>query len=481
MSDNLKGKVISGLFWKFGERIASQGISFVVSIVLARLLMPEYYGTVSLVLVFINLANVFITEGLAEALIRKKDADDVDFSTVFYCNFAFSVALYAIIFLCAQFIADFYDNQELVPILRVLSLQIPISSIRAIQQAYVSKHLMFRKFFFSTIGGTIVSGVVGIILALKGAGVWALVAQYLINSIVNMLVLFWTIPWHPRFLFNRESAINAISFGSKLVAASFINQLFYEARSIIIGKVYSVSDLAQYQKGDQFPSLVISNVNASISAVVFPALSTVNDDISRVKAMTKQSMKLASYVIFPMMTGLALVAEPLICLLLTEKWLPCVPFLRLACLYWVFQPMQTANYQAMKALGKSDICLKLEIIKKSFGVFLIVATMNISVEALAFSNVILSCVSMILNMLPNKKIIDYGFVEQIKDLVPSVVLSLAMGFTIYLLSNLQMNNTLLLAVQVIVGVTVYVGGSLLLKVDCFYYILNTIKSLLKKK
>lgn len=481
MEKNLKGKVISGLFWKFGERIVAQGISFVISTILARILMPESYGTVSLVLVFINLANVFITEGMGEALIRKKDADDTDFSTVFYCSIGISLALYMILYFSAQLIANFYENQMLVPILRVLSLQIPLSAVRSIQQAYVSKHLLFKKFFLSTIGGTLLSGVLGVVMALNGAGVWALVAQQLVNSAVNILVLFFTVPWKPRLLFSGKAAQSAFSFGSKLVIASFINQLFYEARSIIIGKAYSVADLAHYQKGDQFPSMVISNINASISSVVFPAMSSVNDDVTRVKLMTRQSMKLTAYVIFPMMVGLALVAKPLICLLLTDKWLPCVPFLQLACLYWIFQPMQTANYQAMKALGKSDVCLKLEVVKKGIGVILILATMNVSVEALAFSNVILAGISMIVNMIPNKKLIDYGIGEQFKDLAPSVILSVVMGFAVWAVGNIDVSNLVMLALQLCAGVAVYVLGSVLFKVDSFYYIWNLLKQMLGRK
>ncbi len=479
--DNLKGKVASGLAWKFGERIIAQGISFIISTILARILMPEMYGTISLVLIFINLANVFITNGLGEALIRKKDADDTDFSTVFYCSLLVSIILYGVLFVSAQWIADFYDNAELVLVLRVLSLQIPLSSVKTIQNAYVSKHLLFKKFFFSTLGGTIVSGIIGIIMALNGAGVWALVEQYLVNSIVDMTVLFFTVPWRPKRIFDKNAARFAFSYGWKLVAASFINQLYSEIRSIIIGKKYTTSDLAYYQKGDHFPSLVITNINSSISTVLFPAMATVNDDIERLKNMTRRSMKLTSYIIFPMLAGLIAVADPLIRLLLTEKWMLCIPFLRLGCLYWLFQPMQTANYQAIKAVGRSDICLKLEFVKKGIGIALIIITMQISVFALALSNVFVACLSMILNMAPNKKLIGYGFGEQFRDIAPATILSAIMGTLVWSVSLLQMPDMVTLIIQLIMGGCLYLGGSKIFKIDSFTYLLDFIKTRRQKR
>lgn len=473
--ENLKKEVASGLIWKFGERIIAQGVSFIISTILARILMPELYGTISIVLIFINLANVFISSGLGEALIRNKEAEEKDFSTVFYCSLGISVVMYCILFFCAPWIANFYHNQELVPVLRVLSLQIPLSSVKTVQHAYVSKHLLFKKFFFSTLGGTIVSGVIGIIMALNGAGVWALVEQYLVNSVIDMTVLFFTVSWRPHLVFDKNSALNALSYGWKLVVASFINQLYSEARSIIIGKKYSTTDLAYYQKGDHFPSLVITNINTSISTVLFPAMASVNDNIDRLRSMTRQSMKLTSYIIFPMMAGLIAVADPMIRLLLTEKWMPCVPFLRLGCLYWIFQPMQTSNYQAIKAVGRSDICLKLEFVKKGIGVILILITMQINVYALALSNVVMAFISMVLNMMPNKKLIGYGLKDQIIDIAPVGILSIVMGSVVWCIGKIPAHDAVILVVQIVVGVVVYIAGSQIMRIDSYSYLINFVK------
>ena len=252
----------------------------------------------------------------------------------------------------------------LTPLLRVLALKIPISSVSTIQHAYVSKHMIFKKFFFSTLGGTIISGIVGIVMAFTGCGPWALVGQYLTNTIIDTLVLFVTVPWRPKWIFNISSAKSLISYGWKLTISSLINEVYGEMRSLIIGKVYSSADLAFYNRGNQFPSLIITNIDTAIGKVVFPAMTKVASKEERLKQISRRAMKTTSYVIFPMMVGLMFIGESLIDVLLGEKWLVCVPFLQCGCLYYMCQPIQTTNWQIIKAVGRSDLCLKLEIIKK---------------------------------------------------------------------------------------------------------------------
>ena len=431
---SLKNKVVSGLFWSFGERFITQGASFALSIILARLLMPSEYGLVALILVFINLASVFVTNGIGESLIQKKNADETDFSTIFYCSFLISIFIYAILFLTAPFIAKFYGNSDLVSVLRILALIIPVSSFSTIQQAYVSKKMMFKKFFFSNLGGTLVAGLIGIIMAYYGFGVWALVAQNLINTIVGTIVLFFTVTWRPRLLFSINSAKELLGFGWKLVAANFINIGYNELRSLTIGKIYTMTDLAYYNRGNQFPSLIITNINSTIAKVVFPAMAEVNDDISRLKTVTRRAMKITSYLIFPLMIGLMGVANSLILVLLTEKWLFVVPFLQICCIYWLFQPMQTANWQAIKSLGRSDLLMNLEILKKVIGVAMLLLTMHINVYAIAISNAVFAGISMIINMIPNKKLINYSMSEQLRDIAPPLLLSIIMGGIIHTIS-----------------------------------------------
>jgi O-antigen/teichoic acid export membrane protein len=479
-SHELKKQVLSGLFWKFGERIIAQSVSFLISLILARLLAPEQYGTISLVLVFINIANVFVANGLGEALIQKKNASDLDFSSIFYCSVLLAAGLYILMFFTAKPIAIFYGNEDLVLLIRVLAIQLPISSIKTIQNAYVSKHMMFRKFFFSTLGGTIISGIVGIAMAMNGMGVWALVAQYLLNSIIDMLVLFITVPWRPQKLFDFDIAKDLIGYGWKLICAALVNTVYGEIRSLIIGKVYSESDLGLYSKGNQFPSLIISNINTSISNVLFPAMSNVNNDKNHLKTLTRKSMQASSFIIFPMMIGMFVIANRMILILLSEKWLPCVPYLQLSCIYWMFQPIQTANVQAIKAAGRSDICLKLEIIKKVVGFALLLISINYGVYAIVLSNTIFGFISMLINIHPNKKLIGYGYYEQFIDLIPAFFISSVMAIIVFLAGSIHLNNVIVIIAQIIIGIIVYVILARVFKVESYFYFKNILVVMIKK-
>lgn len=479
--ESLKSKVMSGLAWTFGERIIAQCVSFLVSIILARILMPEEYGVIAIILVFINLANVFVSNGFGESLVRKKDSNETDFSTIFYCSFVFSWVLYAVLFISAPVIADFYKQETLVLLLRVLALKIPISSISTVQHAYVSKHMIFKKFFFSTLGGTLVSGILGILMAYSRYGAWALVAQYLCNTIIDTVVLFITVPWRPRMLFSRKSAIQLIGYGWKLTASSLINALYTELRSLIIGRVYSSADLAYYNRGNQFPSLIITNVDTAIGKVVFPAMTKVAEEKQRIKQIGRRSMKTTSYIIFPVMIGLMAVSEPLVRLLLTEKWLVCVPFLQCSCIYYMCQPIQTTNWQIIKAVGRSDLCLKLEILKKIIGVSIILLTMNFGVLAIAIGNAAFAVVSMFINIVPNRRLIGYSVAEQIKDILPPLVLSILMGITVMYMRQIDAPTIIVLALQIIAGSVFYFIGSYLFKLDSFLYLLDMTKAFLKGK
>lgn len=478
--NSLKKNIFAGLAWKFSERIITQGISFLISLILARILDPENYGTVSLVLVFVSIANAFIVYGFGEALIQKKEADDIDFSTAFFLNLLLSFGLYFILFFAAHPIAEFYNDIRLVSVIRVLALQIPLSSVKSIQHAFVSKKMMFRKFFFSTLGGTIVSGVIGIIMAYKGFGVWALVEQYIVNSVIDMTVLFFTVKWRPHLEFDKESAKSIFCFGWKLMLSGLINVTYDEIRSLVIGKKFSKSDLAFYNKGNQFPSLVISNINTSVSSVLFPALCTKTDDKAQLKEMTRLSMKLTSYLVFPVLAGFFVVARPMISILLTDKWIECVPFLKICCAYWAMQPIQTANFQTIKACGRTDICLKMEIIKKSVGMILLFISILGGVYYVALSSVFSALFSMILNMIAVSRLIDYKVCRQIADMIPNILITLIMSVLCYSVSFLIPNKYLLLLCQVLVGVTSYLILSVVFGNDSFSYLIGFIKNNVKR-
>ena len=480
MEDRVKVKTVSNFIWRFAERTAAQLVSFAVSIILARILAPEAYGTVALVTVFTTILQVFVDSGLGTALIQKKDADDLDFSSVFYFNFVVCLVLYAVMFVGAPYIAAFYENMELVPLIRVISLTLIISGVKNIQQAYVSKHLLFKRFFFATLGGTLFSAVCGIVLAYRGAGVWALVAQQLINATIDTLILWMTVKWRPRLMFSWTRLKELLSYGWKLLASSFLDTVYNNIRSLIIGKAYSSADLAYYNKGQQLPNLVIVNINTSIDSVLLPIMASVQDQEGRVKKMTRRSIQTSSYIIWPMMIGLAACAEPLISLLLTDKWIPCVPYLRIYCLIFAFQPIHTANLNAIKAVGRSDIFLKLEIIKKIIGLASIILTMRYGVMAMALGLLVITPLNALINAFPNRKILNYSIKEQIKDLMPYILMAGAMGALVWPIQYLQISRILVIVAQIAAGIVVYVGCSVIFRVDVFYDLFGILTGFLRK-
>ena len=472
--------VLTNLFWRFAERCGAQGVSFVVQLVLARLLAPEDYGTVAIIAVIINILGVFVDSGLGNALIQKKDADDIDFSTVFYTNIAFCVLLYALLFIGAPFIGAFYRNSQLIPLVRVLGLTLIISGVKNVQQAYVSRHLIFKRFFFATLGGTIGAAVVGIGMAAAGLGVWALVAQQLFNLTVDTLILWLTVKWRPVRAFSVERLKGLFSYGWKFVASGLLNEVYSNIRQLIIGKMYSADSLAFYNRGEKFPSFIVTNVNSSIDSVLLPAMSVQQDAIDRLRAMTRRSIKTSVYIMAPLMVGMAITAPVFVRLLLTEKWLPCVPYVRIFCVTYLFYPIHTANLNAIKAMGRSDLFLKLEIQKKIVGMILLLATMWFGVMAMAYSLLVSSLFSQIINSWPNRKLLKYTYLQQLWDVFPSILLALEMGVVVLSVSFMGMGDLPTLVLQIALGGILYLGGSCLLRFEVFLYLLKIVKGFLCK-
>lgn len=473
-------KIVSNLIWRFAERVGAQLVSFIVSIVIARLLTPSDYGVVALITVFIAILQVFVDSGLGNALIQKKDADNIDFSTVFFVNIVFCAILYYLLFAVSPFVAEFYGNSTITAYMRVLGLTIIFSGIKNIQQAHVAKNMLFKKFFFSTIGGTIIAGFVGIIMAFSGFGTWALVAQQVTNLAIDTLILWITVKWRPICVFSIDRLKGLFGFGWKLLVASLLETIYTNIRQLIIGKLYSPSDLAQYNRGYQFPNLIVYNVNASIDSVLLPAMSQNQDDRRIVKEMTRKSIKVSTYIMAPLMLGLVSTGTSLVGLLLTDKWLPSVPFMQIFCIALMFHPIHTANLNAIKAMGRSDLFLKLEIIKKVIGITALVSTMFISVKALAYSFLLTSLISQLINSFPNKKLLNYGYLEQLKDILPGLFLAVAMGILVYPIQLLGMSYVVTLSLQVVMGAAIYLIGSIIFKLDSFLYLWKTVKSYLKR-
>ena len=483
MEQQINSKIVaSNLIWRFLERFGAQIVAFVVSIILARLLDPVVYGTVALVTVFTTILQVFVDSGFGMALVQKKNSDEIDFSTVFYFNIVICAFLYLIMFILAPFIARFYDNEQLSLIIRILSLVLIISGFKSIQSVYVAKHLIFKKFFFATLVGTVISAGVGIFMAYKGYGVWALIAQNLLNQGIDTIILWITVGWRPKRVFSFKRLKSLFSFGWKLLASALLDVGYNQLRALIIGKKYSAEDLAYYNRGEQIPNLAISNINTSIDSVLLPSMSIAQEDKQRVKQMLKRSISVSSFVLLPVMAGIAVTADSLVAVLLTEKWNAAIPYMQLFCLIYAFYPIHTANLNAMKAMGRSDYFLKLEIIKKIIGIGLLLGAMWISVQAIVISLLIANLLSLIINTYPNKKILGYGILEQMKDLLPALLLSGIMFGVTYFIYYMDGAGFMTLVKQILIGVVVYFTLAALFKVEPFVYIVNFFKNLsLKKK
>lgn len=461
--------------WRLLERGGAQAVSFIVSIILARLLDPSVYGTIALVMVFTVILQVFVDSGLGNALIQKKDADDLDFSTVFYCNIVFCVVLYIGIFLFAPIISNFYSNELLTPLIRVLGVTVLISGVKSILQAYVSRTLQFKKFFWATLGGTIGAAFIGIFMAAHGYGVWSLVIQNIFNQTIDTIILWMVVKWRPKRCFSLKRLRSLFSFGWKLLAAKLVDTFYTELRTLIIGKKYSVSDLAYHNKGQQFPKLIITNVVFSVESVLFPVMSAEQNDITRIKSILQRVIQINSYILCPIMMGLAVCAEPIIRLLLTEKWIFCVPYMRIFCFVYAFSVLNTGNMNTYRSLGRSDIYLAVEVARKIIGILIILITMRISVYAIAIGEVITTIISIVINALPNKKMFGYGALEQLRDMMSTIILTCIMGGGVFSLTLMRLSDIQLLFLQITLGITIYLALSILFKPKAFMYIVDTFK------
>lgn len=473
--------VLSNFIWRFLERCGAQGVTLIVSIVLARLLDPNVYGTIALVTIFTTIMQIFVDSGMGNALIQKKDADDLDFSSVFYFNIVMCSVLYLIMFFLAPFIAKFYKIPELTAVVRVLSLILVISGVKNVQQAYVSRHLMFKRFFFATLGGTIGAAIIGIIMAYFGFGVWALVAQMLFNTTIDTLILWITVKWRPKKMFSMQRLKSLFSYGWKLLISALLDTVYNNIRQLIIGKVYTKSDLAYYNNGKKYPEYLVSNINTAIDSVLLPTMSNEQNHPERVKSMTRRAIKTATFIIMPLMVGFAVCSRQLVSLILTDKWLPSVPFMQIFCISFAFYPIHTANLNAIKAMGRSDLFLKLEIIKKSIGVVTIIIAIKFGVMAMAYSMLITSFISQVVNSFPNKELLNYSYLEQVKDMLPQIILSLVMGAIVYAVTFLKLSSVITLVIQIPVGVVVYWVGSKLFHIESYEYIVGMLKNFRKKK
>ncbi len=480
---SLTNKISKSFVWKILERFGVMGGQFILQIVLARLLSPEHYGALSIMIIFTSLAEVFVQNGFNTSLIQNKDVTEEDYSSILWVSLGIAAVLYSAIFFFAPTIGMFYNMADIVMPMRVLALMLFPGALNSVQLAKARREMDFKKVFFGNIGGVVFSGIVGIVIAYMGGGLWALVAQTLLKVLAVCLVMRFTVPIKIRFAIDWERVKALFSYGWKLLVSSLFDTLYQDLRSLVIGKKYDSETLGYYNRGKQFPQFVIGAVNGAVQAVMLPAMSAEQDDSARVKHMMRTSINLSAYIIFPAMAGLAAVAEPLVTLLLTEKWLPCVPYMQVYCFTLAFYPVHSCNLQAINAMGRSDLFLRLEIIKKTYGIIaLVIAVICFdSPLAIAMTGLITTWIGWFVNSWPNRKLLGYSMKEQAIDLIPSMIMSVLMAGCVLLVGMLQIHVLLKLILQVTTGFAVYLLMSIIVKPKAYKMIMSRVSGIMKRK
>ena len=468
--ENMKKKVLSGLFWKVMENGGTQGIQFLVSVLLARMLTPAESGEAMLIMIFITIGNVFVQSGINTSLIQKRTVDEADYSSAFYISGAIAFILYIILYFSAPAIASFYGQPVFIPVLRVLSVTLFFGAVTSVQTAVVARNMEFRRLCLASLFAALCSGIIGVFLAARGFGLWALAMQQFFYSFFIMIMLLFLVKWRPRLLFSVKKAGELFSYGWKILCSGLIDTVFNNVYGLVIGKLYNSAMMGQYSRGNQFPALIANNLGAAIQSVMLPAFSASQEDKDRLKRMVRRSIVTSSYLVFPMMAGLIAVAEPMVKLLLTDRYLPCVPMLRMLCIAYATWPLHVANLQAINALGRSEIFLKLEIIKKAVSMAALLISIPFGIYTMVALKAVTDFICTFINAYPNKKLLNYSFFEQWKDVLPSLFLSAVMCLVSYGIQYVIEGTLLTLVVQILVGVVVYAGLSWLFRLEAFLYL-----------
>lgn len=467
---SLKTKTINGVFWQFCQKGVGQLVSFAISVLLARLLMPEEFGVVALAGMFTVLTGIFTDCGMGTALVQKKEADDLDYCTMFWAQTAFSVIVYIAIFLFAPWFSSLFHTPKLTAVIRVLALGMVLGSIGGIQNTIVTRKMDFKVYFYVTLVSSILSGAIGIYLAYQGWGVWALVAQQLSSTVLSAITVFYQVRWLPRFIFSTERFKDLFGTGLKFMASSIIGTAFYQLRGYMVGMKYTPTDLAYYNRGEGVPNIFTRNIDSTLNGVLFPAFAKLQDDRAAVKNAVRRSIQTSSFLIFPMVLGLAAIADHLVVLLYTEKWVASIPFMQVFCISECFTILNTANMQVLRGIGEVNTLLKIEIYKKPVMIAILAFTMFISPLAIAIGMCIYGIYTMVINAFPNRKFINYHLKEQLKDVSENAITAIIMATIVFLIGRIDMNPYLLVILQVITGVIIYTGISEILHIESWTYV-----------
>lgn len=475
--ENLKSKTKKGLIWSALGNVANQGIRFILGLVLARLLSPDAYGVVGMLTIFICVISIFIDCGFSQALIAKQDRTKIDFSTEFWFNVGVGILGYLILFIISPFVADFYKMPILSPILKVIGLGVIVNSLCVVQSAQLSIRLDFKTSAKISVISQCASGVIGIIFAYYGFGVWALVIQQLMGSVLNACCLWIIVRWLPSFEFSRESFRYLWSYGSKVLVSSLITQIHDNIYPLIIGKFYTSASLGLYSRAQAFAALPSSNIAGVLGNVTFPVLCSVNDDKDRLASVYRNLVRLSAFIVFPLMLGMLVLSAPLVHVLLNAQWYDCIPLLQVLCLAMIWQPISLVNLNLLKAAKRTDVMLKLDIVKRGVGLVILVVTCQISVYAIAVGYAFLALFSVILNTVCTSHVLKVSFVTQMKDIISIFANSVVMAGLVYCLSFSVTNDFLLIGLGVVVGCLYYIfSGNLFFKEE-----MQNVIYMLKKK
>lgn len=477
-----KNTIISSIVFKTIERFSVKFIGLVIGIILARILSPDIFGQLAVIAVFINLSQVFVHGGLNTALVQKKDVTSDDYSTVFYISLAVAVLFIAVLWVAAPFIAGFYGYDQITAPLRIYSLILIVSAFNSIQIAKAQKEMAFKKMMIINLIASLISGAIGIISAKMGAGIWAMIIYYFSNTIIASIGMFFVTNWLPRFVFSLSRAKVLFDFGWKILISALLCSIYYDIRTLIIGKKFTSSDLGYYNKGYQFPEVIANSLDTSIQSVMFPALSEVQDDKEKLTVYMRRALLTSTFFIVPIMFGMAAVSNQFVYVLLTEKWMPAAPYMFVLSLANAFLPMITANLIPIKALGRSDVYMKLETVRRIAMIIVLAISVIFfkSAMAIAVGWLISSIIDVMISTVPIKKLIGYGLFAQIRDVWKNLVSSLIMGVIVFFIGFIPISSMLLkLIIQVLIGVFIYILLAIILKNETFIYTLNNVKKLIK--
>lgn len=474
-ADNFKSKARSGFYWSAASNIANKGLQFIFSIILARLLLPNDYGIIGILTIFITIIQLFVDSGFSNAIITKQERTQTDLSTAFYFNVFVGIIGYAILFFTSPYIADFYDMPILSPILKVIGMGVIINSLNIVQVAHYAIQLNFKTPAIISISCQIVTGIVGIALAYRGFGVWSLVFQQVTGGVMNLVLNWFCVKWRPSLVFSFSSVKMLWNYGSRVLGSALISTTYDNIQPLIIGKCFSASELGLFTRAQGFATLPSSNLSGILAKVTFPLLSKINNDLERLATVYRRLLRVAAFIVFPAMIGLAVLSAPLVQFLLPERWYGCIPLLQIICFSLMWQPISLVNLSLLNAAKRPDVVLKLELIKKPLGLLLLFSSIPFGIIVMCYANLFVCVFAVIVNTVMTSQTLKVSFWQQVKDLVPILLYALLMGVVVYVATFWLSSNLLRLIIGTVAGVLIYYVLARLFMKDFFQDMLFMIK------